>query len=221
MITITLLCFPVDWETNSIYESDAVSYTAQILLCNLTNSANQTGSESDRDRESDRLGLRRGKASFPALCPDMAYLTCFSWSHCSRTVHENMKGRTTHGWEQWASLDTQTHTHTSKQKPLQYKGLCALAWVKACWQSVCVCLSMEAVTLLCSFPSCLSPTPLNLSVLFPPVFLTLLPFSLRNKRHSINFHTSPSPRQCHLSKEPQRDKRTKKKWNYWFDVSVN
>lgn len=219
MITITLLCFPVDWETNSIYESDAVSYTAQILLCNLTNSANQTGSESDRDRESDRLGLRRGKASFPALCPDMAYLTCFSWSHCSRTVHENMKGRTTHGWEQWASLDTQTHTHRNKNpcstkafahlrewRPVDKVFVFVSAW--RLWHS--------SAPFLVAFLPLLSTSPFYFPLFFSLFFLFLLETS---DTPSI-FILLPRPANAIWAKN-RKETKGQKKWNYWFDVSVN
>lgn len=188
-MTITLLSFPVDRDTDCIYETDV----AQILMCNQIQQirlrARVTG-----------LVWGGGKASFPALCSDMAYLTCFSWSHCSRTVHENMKGGPIHAWEQWASLETQTHT--PKQKRLQY-NICV--WVKACTYS-----SASAPFLVAFLPFVLTSVFL---FLFPNcVFPVLnLPLSLRNKGHSISFHSSPLPLQCHLSKIPQTDKRTKKK----------
>lgn len=88
-------------------ENDYI-YTAEFPIC-----------QGRTEGENDRLGRRRGgKASFTALYSDMAYLTCFSWSHCSRTVHEHTTVRPTRGREQWASLDIQMHTQTKAYKYL-------------------------------------------------------------------------------------------------------
>lgn len=133
-----------------------------------------------------------------------------------------MKGSAMHGLEQRASLDTQTRTHPDK-KYLQNKGLCALMYlrVKAYWQSVCLS-QYVGHTLYFIQCSCDTPLLISLAAFFPflsqPVrfpisssfSLILLPFSLIHKGQSINFHSSLSPRQCHRSKKPQTDKRTKK-----------
>lgn len=58
------------------------------------------------------------------LCSDMAYLICFSWSHCSRTVHGNMKRRTMHGL-----VVSQTE-----------EGILIV------WASVCLCITEELLT---------------------------------------------------------------------------
>lgn len=118
-----------------------------------------------------------------------------------------MKVRTMHCQKQWASLGAQAYT----QKKLKYKPFCTFVWVKACSQGIC--FSTEAThlqTLHRSFPTCLSLSLSSCFLYLPPVFLTLLPFSPSNKGPSINFHSSSSPSQCRLSKEPQTDKRPKK-----------
>lgn len=97
----------------------------------------------------------------------------------------------------------------------------ACVWMKACSQSVFVLVwrlyistntwENAAVTSRPSCLHCLSP-PQSSSFYYLPVFLSLFfPFSLRNKGHSINFHSSPSPCQCIWAKNRKTDKRTKTK----------
>lgn len=73
---------------------------------NVANSANQTESES-KDL------VCGGGGSFTTLCSDMASLTCFSWSHCSRTVHVNMKEKK-YAWSRAVSQHWHTYLDDSR-----------------------------------------------------------------------------------------------------------
>lgn len=167
---------------------------AQIAMC-------KPMSKNDSKEQNDTLGgTKRVKAFLSSFCSDKAHLTSFSWSNCSTTVHGNMKVRT---------MSQHKHIHIQKCK---YISLFALLyeWVKACSQSVC--FNMEATHLQEHFTGPFLLAFLSTSL---PFFICLLFFSLLFPfilvtRDTISFHSSPSPSQYHLSKEPQTDKRPKK-----------
>lgn len=131
----------------------------------------------------------------------MAYLTCFSWSHCSRTVHGNMKGRTMHGREQRASLDTQTRTHPNKNsnRIKAYAHLCSSEGLL----TKCVFLSVWRPynTLLCSLSKPLCPH------ISSPFF----PFLLETRDTPSIFILLPRPANAIWAKNRKQTKGPKKK----------
>lgn len=171
------------------------------------------------------LGVRRGKASFPALCSDMAFLTCFSWSHCSRTVRKNMTERTMHGRERWAITDTQTHTHIQTKTLKVQRPSHTCVWSKACWQSVCLSQYLGHMLHFRLLPghssfSCRPLLPINLSILFfsPSLFF---PFLSETRDTPSIFIVLPCPANAIRAKNRKNRQKDRKKWNYWFDVSSN
>lgn len=109
---------------------------------------------------------------------------------------------------------THRYTHIQTKTLTVQRPSHTCVWVKACWQSVCLSQYLGHMLHFRLLPghssfSCCPLLPINLLILF--FFLTLLPFSLRNKGHPINFHSSPSPCQCHPSKEPQKQTKGPKK----------
>lgn len=108
------------------------------------------------------------------------------------------------------ALSQHWHSHTNIQtKTLTvYRSFHTSARVKACRQSVFVLVSKLHVTFQTMMPGRSSFSCCSLLLVY---FFHPHSSFLRNKGHSINFHSSPVPWQCHPSKEPQTDKRTQKK----------
>lgn len=165
---------------------------AQIAMC-------KPMSKNNSKEQNDTLGgTKRVKAFLSSFCSDKAHLTSFSWSNCSTRVHGNMKVRTMN--QPWS-----TSIYTYKNVSIQ--AICTFVWV-----SKGLLTNMEATHLQEHFTGPFLLAFLSTSL---PFFICLLCFSLffpfiLVTRDTISFHSSPSPSQYYLSKEPQTEKRPKK-----------
>lgn len=129
-----------------------------------------------------------GKASFPPLSSDMASLTCFRWSHCSRTLDGNK-------WKSCARLGAESQrwhtTPLSNQNQNERKENASSIKSRTCewrrvktWVTKCgfVSVSRPHVTFhttLLGHSSFICPSP--------PTFPSLLPRFSSYKRHPIIF----------------------------------